>query len=74
LSGIGSSQKELGKFDDALKTFEKLLILEGQYADVPDYDKMVSLSEIADIYRIKKEFNKAKPLFDQALSLDKKEV
>ncbi|NBA77024.1 hypothetical protein GOQ04_15805 [Emticicia sp. ODNR4P] len=72
LSGIGSSQKELGKFDDALKTFEKLLILEGQYADVPDYDKMVSLSEIADIYRIKKKFNKAKPLFDHALSLDKK--
>lgn len=72
LSSIGSSQKELGRLDDALKTFENLVTLEEQYSDVPAYDKMITLCEIADIYRIKKEFNKAKPLFDKALVLDQK--
>lgn len=69
LSGIAHCNKELKNYDEAIRNFKTLQQLENSQKDYPVYDKITTLTNLGDIYRIKKDFNKSKKHLDKALNL-----
>ena len=57
--GLGAAQKALGRYDDALVSFNEALKIYDATPDTPMHDELICIKGIANTYSLKNDFDKA---------------
>ena len=57
--GLGAAQKALGRYDDALVSFNEALKIYDATPDTPMHDELICIKGIANTYYLKNDFDKA---------------
>jgi tetratricopeptide (TPR) repeat protein len=71
LKGLGSLSMNLGKNEDAVKSYRKAMVLENAQDNVSDEVRTNTLISLATAYRNLDKFSEAEPLYTKALNLAK---